>query len=167
MSLEIPNPGAMLETVIRQEEMLRFERFAFDDAWRLGLLLRERVLDHGGDAAMDITVGGVQLFRCGAGVPTPNNGRWIRRKANVVLENWKSSLRVMLEMTLKGRTPEEFGLRTEEFALSGGSFPLWVKGQGVIGAATVSGLPQTHDHQMVADALAAYLDIGDAPSVLA
>ena len=165
MSQEIPNPSGMLSIVEKQEEALQFESFTFEDGWQLGLLVRERVLAHGGNAAVDVTVGGVQLFRCGVGVPTPNNTRWIRRKMNVVLENWKSSLRVSLEMGLSGRSLADFGLAGEEFALSGGSFPIRVRGQGVIGTVTVSGLPQTHDHQMAVDALAQFLQV-TAPSVL-
>lgn len=166
MGREIENPKEMLDLVIRQEEALQFEQITFEDAWKVGLAIRDRVSRHGGNASVDITLCGVQLFRCAVGTPTPNNGRWIRRKQNVVLENWKSSLRVMLEMSLSGRTLEEFGLKAEDFALSGGGFPIIVRGQGVVGVAAVSGLPQTHDHQMVVDALAEYLHLASIPSVL-
>jgi len=165
MSQEITNAQAILETIIQQEEALQCEHFTFEDAWSLGLMLRERVLRHGGDGAVDVTIGGVQLFRCGIGEPTPNNTRWIRRKINTVLETWKSSLRVHLEMSLSGRTAEEFGLNPADFVLAGGSFPIRVHGQGVIGTATVSGFPQMHDHQLVADTLSEYLKV-PVPSIL-
>ena len=70
-----------------------------------------------------------------------------------------------LEMRLSGRTLEEYGLSVEEFALSGGCFPIRVRGMGVIGTLTVSGFPQTHDHQLAVDSLAAFLNLS-APSVL-
>ena len=165
MNQEIPNAEAMLQTLIKQEEALQFERFTFDNAWQLGLVLRERLLAHGGDGAADVTVAGVQLFRCAVGEPTPNNTRWIRRKMNTVLETWKSSLRVYLEMHLSNRTPEEFGMNATDFVLAGGCFPIRVRGQGVIGTVTVSGFPQTHDHQLAADAVAAYLQVS-IPSIL-
>lgn len=165
MSQDLENQSQMLETVIQQEEILQFSRFSFEDAWNLGLILRGRMARHGGDAAADITVGGVQLFRCVVGEATPNNTRWIRRKMNVALESWKSSLRATLEMRLSGRTAEEYGLAAADFAYSGGCFPLRVRGQGVIGTLTVSGFPQTHDHQLAVDALAEYLNI-NAPSIL-
>ena len=165
MRPEIADPHGMLAIVTQQEESLRFERFTFEDAWEVGLILRNTVRMHGGNAALDVTLGGVQLFRCGVGNPTPNNSRWIQRKMNIVNENWKSSLRVMLEMNLSGRTLPEFGLSEANYALSGGCFPLWLRDQGVVGTVAVSGLPQTHDHQMVVDALATYLHV-DVPSVL-
>jgi len=165
MKPEIQDAAKMLEVVQRQEEALQFERFTFEDGWKLGLILRERVLAHGGNAALDITAGGVQLFRCAAGNPTPNNSRWIRRKTNVALENWKSSLRVSLEVSQSGRTLDDYGLKAEDFALSGGCFPIRLREQGVVGTVTVSGLPQTHDHQMAADAIAQFLGL-NIPSVL-
>ena len=166
MYQEITDPKGMLQTVLAQEEALQFEHFTAEDGWQLGLTLREALLRHGGNAAADITVCGVQYFRCTAGVATPNNTRWIGRKAAVVTENWKSSLRVMLEMHLSGRTLAEFGLSAEMYALSGGSFPIRLRGQGVVGTVTVSGLPQTHDHQTAVDAIAAYLGVA-VPSILA
>ena len=165
MTQEIPNAAHMLAVVTQQEDALQFDRFTFEDGWKLGLILRERALAHGGNAAMDITVGGVQLFRCVVGTPTPNNTRWIRRKMNVTAENWKSSLRVTLEISQSERTLDEYGLKAEDYALSGGCFPLRLRGQGMIGTVTVSGLPQTHDHQTVVDAMAQFLDIS-VPSVL-
>lgn len=165
MAQEMENPQQMLDKVIQQEELLQPEHFTMEDAWKLGLLVREHMLNHVGNGAADITVGGVQLFRCAVGEATPNNTRWIRRKMNVTLENWKSSLRVTLEMRLSGRTLEEYGLSVEEFALSGGCFPIRVRGMGVIGTLTVSGFPQTHDHQLAVDSLAAFLNLS-APSVL-
>lgn len=164
MELDNTDRRRMLERIQAQEELLQFETFTFADGWQLGLTIREQVLAHGGDAAVDVTVGGVQLFRCAVGNPAPNNSRWIRRKQNTVLEQGKSSLRVAQEMALSGRTLEEFGLTASEFALSGGGFPIRVRGMGVIGVATVSGLPQTHDHQMVVNAMAATLHC-DVPDV--
>jgi uncharacterized protein (UPF0303 family) len=166
MNQEITDPKNMLQTVLAQEEALQFDRFTAEDGWQLGLLLREHLLRHGGNAAADATAYGVQCFRCTAGTATPNNTRWVRRKSAVVMENWKSSLRVMLEMHLSGRTLAEFGLDAEEYALSGGCFPIRLRGQGVVGTVTVSGLPQTHDHQTAVDAVAAYLGV-EVPSILA
>lgn len=165
MNPEFGDGKTMLDLVLQQEKSLRFASFTMEDGWKLGLIIRDRVTEHGGNAAVDVTVGGVQLFRCAVGVPTPNNSRWIRRKMNTVLENWKSSLRVTIEMEMANRTLEGFGMSAAEFALSGGSFPIWVEGQGVIGTATVSGLPQTHDHQMVAESIAQMLTVS-VPNIL-
>lgn len=41
--------------------------------------------------------------------------------------------------------------------LAGGSFPVRVRGAGVIGAITVSGLSSDEDHQLVVDGIRNYL----------
>ncbi len=48
-------------------------------------------------------------------------------------------------------------MRTEDYTLAGGSFPIRVRGAGVIGAITVSGLSSDEDHQMVVDGIRNYL----------
>ncbi len=59
-----------------------------------------------------------------------------------------------LELQMKGTTlADRFGLMLNEFAAHGGSFPISLAGTGVIGAVTVSGLPQRDDHQLVVEAL--------------
>lgn len=166
MNQEITNPQAMLDTIIHQETALQFDAFTAAEGWALGLAARQAAMAHGGNIAVDVTLGGVQVFRCTVGEATPNNTRWIRRKANVTLESWKSSLRMMLELQLSDRSAEEFGWSAADYVLAGGCFPIRVRGTGVVGTLTVSGLPQTHDHQVAADALASYLGIA-VPSILA
>jgi uncharacterized protein (UPF0303 family) len=52
---------------------------------------------------------------------------------------------------------DKYSLPAAEFASHGGAFPLTVKGAGVIGVVTVSGLPQRQDHEFVVEALCAVL----------
>jgi uncharacterized protein (UPF0303 family) len=49
------------------------------------------------------------------------------------------------------------GLSLADYATHGGSFPLAVKGAGVVGSVTVSGLPQRADHELAVEALCAVL----------
>ena len=58
----------------------------------------------------------------------------------------------------KGKTIGQAAFVDEkQFAPYGGSFPITVKGTGVVGAISVSGLPQYEDHQLVVDTLTQYL----------
>lgn len=150
---------AMAEIIRKQEADLVFSHFDNDTAWQIGQSLRKHALDHGGSVSIDITANGLQLFHSVVGHPTPNNDNWVRRKRSTVLEFWKSSLLVAQEMKASGRTLLEHGLSENDLALSGGSFPIRIKNLGVVGAVTVSGLPQTHDHQLIVDTLSEYLDI--------
>ncbi len=165
MTEETASAQAMAEIIRKQEAALVFDAFGPDTAFALGQSLRQHAIAHGGSVLIDITCGGLQVFRCAVGSPAPNNDRWVRRKRNVVLEFFKSSLLVAQEMKLSGRTLQDFGLSDGDFALSGGGFPLRVKNLGIVGAIVVSGLPQTHDHQLIADTLCDFLH-AQAPSVL-
>ena len=50
-------------------------------------------------------------------------------------------------------TLQRYFLSPSEYAIAGGGFPIAVKGTGVIGAITVSGLPDRQDHQIIVDTL--------------
>ena len=106
---------------------------------------------------IDITVNGIRMFACAVGSPVRHNETWIARKRNTAMEFGKSSLRVTRELEVMHKTLEQRGLPEQTYALSGGAFPIVVRGIGVIGAAVCSGLPQLHDHQHIADAMAAIL----------
>jgi uncharacterized protein (UPF0303 family) len=45
------------------------------------------------------------------------------------------------------------------YAAHGGSFPINITGSGLIGTATVSGLPQAADHALVVEAIERFLGL--------
>ncbi len=155
----------MAEIVRKQEADLIFDHFTPEDAWQLGQIIRQNAMKAEASLSIDITACGLQLFHCAAGQPAPNNESWVRRKRNAVLEFWKSSLLTAKEMLISGRTLQDFGHSEMDFALSGGGFPIRVKGVGFVGAVVVSGLPQLQDHQLIVDSIAEYLKV-EVPSVL-
>jgi uncharacterized protein (UPF0303 family) len=79
----------------------------------------------------------------------------VQRKSNAVARFHRSSYGVGLTMKMKNDTLESRGLPINEYASHGGSFPLTVKGAGIVGSVTVSGLPQRADHELVVEALCA------------
>lgn len=70
-----------------------------------------------------------------------------------------SSYLVGLRARAKGSSFEvgRADLPVDRYAAHGGSFPIRVQGVGVVGAVTVSGLPQEQDHALVVEALGAHL----------
>jgi uncharacterized protein (UPF0303 family) len=92
--------------------------------------------------AIDVTVNQQQLFHAALPGSSPDNDRWVLRKSRVAARFFKSSLAIATELRIKGKTIDEvWGLPSAEYAPYGGSVPVLVKGSGVIGAITVSGLP--------------------------
>jgi uncharacterized protein (UPF0303 family) len=85
---------------------------------------------------------------------TPDNIEWIRRKRAVVLRFHHSSLYMRLLCEGKGVTlSARYSLPEAEFVATGGAVPILVRNVGLVGVATVSGLPDVEDHQLVVSAL--------------
>lgn len=144
-----------LATIAKQEERLRFIRFDEGDAWQLGSRLRELAHSRNYPLVIDIRRFGQPLFYCALAGSAPDNAEWARRKSNVVARFYRSSYGLGLELQQKSATLEgKFGLTLNDYAAHGGAFPIAVSGVGVIGSATVSGLPQRVDHELVVEAVA-------------
>ena len=147
-----------LERLAAEETELRFTRFDYDDAWRLGTMLVDAGRARSLPIAIDINRGGQQLFHYAMEGTSPDNDAWLDRKARVVLRYGASSLAVGERFRAKGTTFEAGSfLDPALYAAHGGAFPLRVAGAGVIGVVAVSGLPQTEDHALVVRALTQFL----------
>jgi uncharacterized protein (UPF0303 family) len=146
-----------LAHVIHQEAELLLPRFDNDDAWQLGVLLRELAVSRGHTLVIDIRRFGQPpqpLFYTALAGTSPDNSRWVQRKSNVVARFHRSSYQLGLYLAHNNTTfVEKYALPDADYAAHGGSFPLHVGNTGVIGAVTVSGLPQREDHNLVVEAL--------------
>ncbi|GHH92809.1 heme-degrading domain-containing protein [Streptomyces capillispiralis] len=151
-------PTPSVEALEAQERRLVLPRFTYDDAWALGSLLVEMARERQAPVAIDIHRAGQQLFHAALPGSTPDNDAWIARKRRVVERYGSASYLVGARHRAKGTTFEESSrLDPDTYAAHGGSFPLTVEGVGVIGAVTVSGLPQLADHRLVVEALERFL----------
>ncbi|NDZ78557.1 heme-degrading domain-containing protein [Streptomyces sp. SID10853] len=141
-----------------QERRLVLRQFGPDDAWELGTLLTRLARGRGAPVAIDIRRGAQQLFHCALPGASADNDAWIERKRRVVERYGASSLLVGARFRAKGTTFDDASrLDPDRYAAHGGSFPLSVAGTGVVGAVTVSGLPQAEDHALVVEALTRFL----------
>ncbi|MFC1233127.1 heme-degrading domain-containing protein [Streptomyces prasinus] len=156
-----PASTPTVEELEAQERRLVFPRFTHEDAWALGSLLVEMARERQAPVAVDIHRSGQQLFHAALPGSAPDNDAWIARKRRVVERYGSASYLVGARHRVKGTTFEESSrLDPDTYAAHGGSFPITVEGAGVIGAVTVSGLPQLEDHRMVVEALTRFLDAG-------
>jgi uncharacterized protein (UPF0303 family) len=144
----------LLRKLEAELETLSFPSFNFDDALAIGLDLVETARRKALPIAIDVTVNRQQLFHAALPGSSPDNDQWVLRKSRVAARFFKSSLAVATDLRIKGKTIEDvWGLPSAEYAPSGGSVPVLVKGAGVIGTITVSGLPDVEDHEMVVAAI--------------
>lgn len=155
-----PDPTllAILATVEGQERDLVFDRFDNDDAWRLGCMLVELARERDLGVTIDVRRGPQQLFHAALAGTTADNDSWVERKARVVERFAASSYAVGLRAAAKGTTlAAQHDLPLHQYAAHGGSFPIRIRDVGVVGAVTVSGLPQADDHALVVEALRSFL----------
>ena len=145
-----------LATIAHQEAELHFSSFDYDTAWSLGVSLRDLAIARQQIVVVDIRRFGQPhqpLFYTALG-GTPDNSRWVQRKSNVVARFHRPSYAIGLTLEHTNRSfSERYGLPDADYAAHGGSFPIHVDGAGIIGAVTISGLPQRDDHNLVVEAL--------------
>ncbi|MFE7858903.1 heme-degrading domain-containing protein [Streptomyces sp. NPDC057403] len=154
-----PEITPSLEELQAQQRRLVFRQFTYEDAWALGSLLVELARERQAPVAIDIHRAGQQLFHAALPGSTPDNDAWIARKRRVVERYGEASYLVGARFRAKGTTFEDSSrLDPDRYAAHGGSFPITVEGVGVIGAVTVSGLPQLQDHRFVVEALEEFLN---------
>jgi endoglucanase len=146
-----------LETILRQEQALQFDTFSNEMALAIGVQIVEMARANKQAVAVNITHNGDLLFYHGMTGTSSGNADWIRRKSNMVKRTGHSSL--YAEVRKRGGDNAIETLDPREFAASGGSFPLIIKGKGPAGTITVSGLPGAEDHALVIRALKAYLKV--------
>jgi uncharacterized protein (UPF0303 family) len=151
----------------RQEEVLQFKSFDEAAAWELGSAMRERALAKKLPLVMDIRIGIRPLFYVAMPGTTPENPDWVRRKVNTVYRFEACSYRIGLEYKLKGASFDvSRGLDPLQYAPAGGGFPIRIFGTGLVGACTVSGIPQRDDHAFVAESIAQHLGVNYAEIAL-
>jgi uncharacterized protein (UPF0303 family) len=147
-----------LEELLQEERELQFERFDEDTAWQIGSQLVEQARREDLPIVIDITRGSHQLFHASLSGSSPDNAEWVKRKSRAAYHFGHSSLYMGELLKSRGQTIEKDYLIPErEVAPHGGSFPIILKGTGVIGTITISGLPPQDDHKTVVEAIRSYL----------
>jgi len=148
----------LVDTLEQQEKELVFDSFDHADAWRLGSRLAATAREAGHQVAIDIRRPGLILFRAALPGSTPDQESWIARKAAAVLRLEYSSALAGARLADKKIDMIASGwLRPDEYALTGGSFPIRVRGVGVVAAATASGLASMEDHELIVAGIRAHL----------
>jgi uncharacterized protein (UPF0303 family) len=152
------NYAELLETLTQQEQELQFTAFDSDTALALGLKLVELAKAKQKIITVNITINGKVLFHHAMQGASADQADWIRRKNNVVARFGRCSFYVGIDHKHRGVVFEDIQyLDPQDHAANGGAFPITIKGTGMIGTVTVSGLRQAEDHALAIDALRALL----------
>jgi len=152
-----------IAVIEQQEKALRFTAFDADTAWKLGSIMRSKLLERAAGGTVEIEVAGQVLFACTTVGATPGQADWIRRKRNTVRRFARSSYAIGRALERDGDTLlTRHALEIEDYAAHGGGFPIFVVGVGCIGSVIVSGLPQRDDHGLAVSAVAQVLGVSVA-----
>jgi uncharacterized protein (UPF0303 family) len=144
---------ATIEMLKKQEADLQFDAFDENEAFALGIAVRDRAVREHLAIACDIRTWNRQLAFFAMPGTSPVLADWIRRK-NFVVQRWgKSSYRALLENNRERLLRVDEGFDPADYALHGGAFPIRVKGTGVIGSVTISGLHEHDDHEIARTAI--------------
>lgn len=153
--------------IIAQEQGLVFEAFDEGTAFALGVRVRERAVREQLGLVVDVRTFDRTLFYAAMPGTSADNANWVQRKVNTLTRLLKSSYRVVLERTFEERVfPAHRALDPAQFAIAGGAFPIRVRGYGIIGCITVSGLHERDDHQVGVEAICDELGLDKTPFML-
>ncbi len=145
-----------LEELSAEQERLALVRFDYSTAWQLGAQMQAEAARRHLPVAIEVCHGDTLVFAALMPGATPDNPDWTRRKRALALRFHQSSLYMRLLCEQHGWDfSRRFRLAEADYAASGGGVPIVVRGVGVVGAAAVSGLPDTEDHALVTAALVA------------
>ena len=148
----------ILKQLLQEEDELQFARFNESTAWQLGTQMMEHAMRENLSVTIDITRGQQQLFHASMPGTAADNDEWIKRKVRLVNRFGHSSFYMGQLLKHKGKTIEQSYLISEsEFAAHGGCFPILIKGTGMVGTITVSGLPQEEDHKLVVESIREFI----------
>ncbi|MRW90345.1 heme-degrading domain-containing protein [Duganella sp. FT80W] len=152
------NYAELLDTLTQQEHELQFTAFSSDTALALGLKIIELAKGRDKSITVNITINGKVLFHHAMQGTSADQADWIRRKNNVVARFGRSSFYVGIDHKHRGVVFEDIKyLEPKDHAAHGGAFPITLKGTGIVGTVTVSGLRQAEDHALAVEALRAVL----------
>lgn len=147
------------EQIKTQVQSLQFTHFNEQTAWEIGQYLYQEAQQNAYPIVIDIRLNHRQLFYAALPGSATNNQLWVQRKVNLVNLTGHSSFYWSLLLKEQNKTIEQKLLLPEtDYAPHGGCVPILLKNTGMVGAITISGLPQEQDHQLVIKAIQAHLN---------
>ncbi|WP_312109918.1 heme-binding protein [Brevibacillus reuszeri] len=136
-----------LKQLEQLENELQFEKFTHEDALNLGLTLINYAKENGVAIAIHIERNRVPVFTYLMEGTSEENFVWLYRKKRVVDHYNRSTQFIAKRFEESGfNHVDDSLLSPSEYQAVGGSFPVRIKGVGVIGSVTVGGLTGQLDH---------------------
>jgi uncharacterized protein (UPF0303 family) len=144
----------ILSELLEQETELQLSHFNHDTAWELGCSLKSAAEERSAAVLIEVYAFEQVLFSYAMEGSSKDKQDWAKRKRQSVLRFGHSSHYLGHYNASKQRDFEsQPHIDANEYCAHGGAFPIRIKGSGLVGVVTVSGLPSEEDHNMVISAL--------------
>lgn len=146
-------------TVAELEPLLdiEFTNLSNDEVIALGLVAVEVIREWDANLAVHIVIGTDLVFAAKLKSTGPDNDPWLAAKAAAAVMFGEPSFLVKHRHLEAGTPFEELdGIDHDAVKAHGGAFPLRVAGD-VVGTLTMSGEPDTIDHEAAVEAITRYL----------
>jgi uncharacterized protein (UPF0303 family) len=152
------SPLPTVDELRELDHAVDFERFGHADAWEVGQRVVTLAKERNVSVTAAIWLGEQRVFHVGMPGTSADNDQWMERKAALVRRYDASSWLTTQRLRAYGITEALplLGLDPRLHALSGGGFPIRVRGT-MVGVAVVSGVDDQTDHDICVAALRAQL----------
>ena len=141
-----------------QEQKLVLPNFDVSSAIEIGDIAKSLATSRSLPILIEVRLGDWIIYHVSLPGSTPENDRWISRKARTVILKHHST---MFERVLAEEQGidwhKENNLLDETHAIHGGGLPLITKSDGLVGVLLISGLPQVDDHLLGVEVLTEFL----------
>ncbi|MEE3954477.1 heme-degrading domain-containing protein [Peribacillus frigoritolerans] len=147
-----------LQQLDNVENELQFDTFTNEDSLNLGMTLIDYAKENNKAVAIHIERNRVPLFTHLMDGTSEENVFWLYRKKRIVDHYNRSSHYIRARFEEHGTTHDESSLlQSSDYQAVGGSFPIRIKGVGVIGSVTVAGLTPQLDHDYAVEGVKRFL----------
>jgi uncharacterized protein (UPF0303 family) len=149
--------GLDSKQLLHQEQELRLPSLMNKEAIEIGQLASELGRERKLPIAIEVRIGDWIVYHASLPGSSPENDRWIERKAAVVMLKQHSTLFEQVSAKERGVDwHRENDLKDETHAIHGGAIPL-ITNEGFKGILIISGLPQVEDHLFAVEVLTEFL----------
>ncbi len=142
----LDSPTGELADLLRDEEA-ELEHFGHDEAWQLGVWLRERLVADGIVGAVAVYIGEQRAFVGSVAESSADLDGWLDRKARTVRIYGHSSFWVKHRFAPGPDDFQRFLADPRGIAAAGGGFPIRVRGS-IVGVVACSGWTEEGEHAL-------------------
>ena len=149
--------GLNSKQLLHQEHELKLPSLMNKEAIEIGQLASELGRERKLPIAIEVRIGDWIVYHASLPGSSPENDRWIERKAAVVELKQHSTMYERIFAEERGVDwYKENNLQDETHAIHGGALPL-ITDEGFKGILIISGLPQVEDHLFAVEVLIEFL----------